>query len=64
MSRFERSIELDCPVERLFAFHLDTRNAAAIAAYGKTGFIPQEPPRQLYPVVTPDVIYMAYRIGG
>ena len=31
MSRFERSIEIACPVERLFAFHLDTRNAAAIS---------------------------------
>ena len=31
MTRFERSIEIACPVERLFAFHLDTRNAAAIS---------------------------------
>ena len=52
MSRFERSIDVDCPVERLFAFHLDTRHAAAIA-----------PPSQrvvrvdgTFPVVEGDVV--------
>ena len=39
-------------------------NPAAIAAYKKTGFVAHEPPRHLYPVLTPGVIYMAYRIGG
>jgi ligand-binding SRPBCC domain-containing protein len=35
MSKFERSIEIASPAERVFAFHLDTRNAAAIAPRGQ-----------------------------
>jgi ligand-binding SRPBCC domain-containing protein len=35
MRRFQRSIEIARPVERVFAFHLDTRNAAAIAPPGQ-----------------------------
>ena len=29
----ERSCTIDAPIERVFAFHLDTRNAARIAAF-------------------------------
>jgi ligand-binding SRPBCC domain-containing protein len=35
VTSFERSIDLACPVARVFAFHLDTRNAAAIAPPGQ-----------------------------
>ena len=35
MSSFERSIDIACPVERVFAFHVDTRNAAAISPPGQ-----------------------------
>ena len=31
----ERSIVIDAPIERVFAFHLDTRNAARIAPPGQ-----------------------------
>lgn len=35
MPTFERSIEIAAPVADLFAFHLDTRNAARIASKGQ-----------------------------
>lgn len=35
MPVFERAIEIECPQARVFAFHLDTRNAAAIAPSGQ-----------------------------
>lgn len=35
MPTFERSIEIAAPVADLFAFHLDTRNAARIASPGQ-----------------------------
>jgi ligand-binding SRPBCC domain-containing protein len=35
MPTFERSIEIAVPVADLFAFHLDTRNAARIASKGQ-----------------------------
>jgi ligand-binding SRPBCC domain-containing protein len=35
VSRFERSIDIACSVQRVFDFHLDTRNAAAIAPPGQ-----------------------------
>ncbi len=30
-SLIERSVEIDCPVERLYRFHLDTRNAPRVS---------------------------------
>ena len=30
-TRIEHSIEIDCPVEKLFRFHLDTRNAPRVS---------------------------------
>ena len=35
MPVFERSIEIDAPIADVFAFHLDTRNAARIASKGQ-----------------------------
>ncbi len=35
MPVFERSIEIDAPIGDVFAFHLDTRNAARIASKGQ-----------------------------
>jgi ligand-binding SRPBCC domain-containing protein len=35
MPTFERSIEIDAPIASVFAFHLDTRNAARIASDGQ-----------------------------
>jgi ligand-binding SRPBCC domain-containing protein len=35
MPVFERSIEIDAPIGDVFAFHLDTRNAARIASEGQ-----------------------------
>lgn len=35
-STLERSVEIGAPVEDVFAFHLDTRNAALIAPAGTT----------------------------
>jgi len=35
MPVFERSIDIDAPVGDVFAFHLDTRNAARIASKGQ-----------------------------
>ncbi len=48
MAPFERSVEIAAPVEDVFAFHLDTRNAAAISPRGTritrvTGRFPVEP---------------------
>ena len=45
---FERSVEIAAPVEDVFAFHLDTRNAASISPRGTritdvTGRFPVEP---------------------
>ena len=35
MPTFERSIDIDAPIEAVFAFHRDTRNAARIASDGQ-----------------------------
>lgn len=35
MPTFERSIEIDASIEAVYAFHLDTRNAARIASKGQ-----------------------------
>lgn len=35
MPIFERSIEIDAPIQSVYAFHLDTRNAARIASEGQ-----------------------------
>ncbi len=35
MPTFERSIEIDAPIQSVYAFHLDTRNAARIASKGQ-----------------------------
>lgn len=35
-SIFSRSVRIDAPVEKVFAFHLDTRNAPAISPDGAT----------------------------
>jgi len=35
MPLFERSIEIDAPIQSVYAFHLDTRNAARIASKGQ-----------------------------
>ena len=35
MPVFERSIEIDAPIADVYAFHLDTRNAARIASKGQ-----------------------------
>lgn len=35
MPTFERSIEIDAPIQSVYEFHLDTRNAARIASDGQ-----------------------------
>ena len=35
MPIFERSIEIDAPIQSVYDFHLDTRNAARIASEGQ-----------------------------
>jgi len=35
MPTFERSIEIAAPIQSVYAFHLDTRNAARIASDGQ-----------------------------
>ena len=35
MPLFERSIEIDAPIQSVYDFHLDTRNAARIASAGQ-----------------------------
>ena len=49
---------------RTFWLGVETNNRNAIEAYRKTGFVAQDvPPRCLYPVITPGVIYMCYQVG-